>query len=308
MVRFSEPLVTTFETFANRIMIWCNCNDRVAVRIIINLVSGQLMNMPSIHDKFKCFSGAVQKGVRLSLLLGSILILGLAVGCRKSNTAESAESATANASASPSPTASPEEEDPPRIVAFGDSLTAGFGLDPSQSYPALLQKRLDDAGYTFKVINSGLSGDTSAGGVRRLEWALKGDVKFLILELGANDALRGQSVAEMKSNLANIIKRAQERKVTVILAGMEAPPNYGGDYTRSFREAFRDLAAEYDIPLIPFFLEGVGGVAHLNQGDGIHPNVQGTQIVMENVWRVLEPLLAQPAAGETPSAESKSDR
>lgn len=256
------------------------------------------MNMPSIHRKFKSISRAAEKSIRLSLLFGSILILSLMAGCRSSDTAQPAKNAgTAGQKAgnNASANATPETDEPPRIVAFGDSLTAGYGLDPSQSYPALLQKRLDEKGYQYQVINSGLSGDTSAGGVRRLDWALQGPVKFLILELGANDALRGQPVTPMKENLANIIKRAQSRKVTVILAGMEAPPNYGADYTRSYREVFKDLAREYDLPLIPFFLEGVGGVANLNQGDGLHPNVKGTEAVMENVWRVLEPVLAQPA-------------
>lgn len=250
------------------------------------------MNMPSISRKFKLALSLMQKGVRLTLLLGSILSLTLAIGCRKSNTEQTAENQEAQAAtASPSPSDSPDTDDLPRIVAFGDSLTAGYGLDPSQSYPALLQQRLDEKGYHYKVVNSGLSGDTSAGGVRRLDWALQGDVKFLILELGGNDGLRGQSVSQMKGNLANIIKRAQSRDVVVIIAGMEAPPNFGADYTRSFREVFSDLAKEYNAPLIPFFLEGVGGLPQLNQGDGIHPNASGTKIVVENVWKVLEPLL-----------------
>lgn len=260
------------------------------------------MNMPSIHRKFKSISQVTEKSIRLSLLFSSILILSLAAGCRNSdpppatNSAASPTNAGQKASNNPSSTASPTTEELPRIVAFGDSLTAGYGLDPALSYPSLLQKRLDAKGYRYQVVNSGVSGDTSAGGVRRLDWALKGPVKFLILELGANDALRGQPVTPMKENLATIIKRAQAKQVTVILAGMEAPPNYGADYTKSFREVFKDLAREYNTPLIPFFLEGVGGIANLNQGDGLHPNAKGTEAVMENVWRVLEPLLAQSAS------------
>jgi acyl-CoA thioesterase-1 len=192
------------------------------------------------------------------------------------------------------PVTSPETV-APLIVAFGDSLTAGYGLSESQSYPSLLQHRLDREGYRYRVVNAGVSGDTSAGGVRRVEWALKGDVRFLILELGANDALRGQPAAETKKNLAHIIETALRHKVTVVLAGMEAPPNLGVEYTREFREVFRDLARQYNLALVPFFLEGIGGVNELNQSDGIHPNAKGTEIVVENIWRVLGPLLGKDA-------------
>jgi acyl-CoA thioesterase-1 len=188
----------------------------------------------------------------------------------------------------------------PVIAAFGDSLTAGYGLEAAQSYPSLLQKRLDERGYQYRVVNAGISGDTSAGGVRRLEATLNsGDVKFLILELGANDMLRGQDLRETKKNLAQIIKRAQARKVRVILAGMEAPTNYGEEYHRDFHNLFPELAKEYHTALIPFFLAEVGGVPELNQGDGIHPNPKGTQIVLENIWRVLEPQLEKPAVANT---------
>ncbi len=181
------------------------------------------------------------------------------------------------------------------IVAFGDSLTAGYGLpEPGlQSYPALLQRRLDESGYSYRVVNAGVSGDTSAGGVRRIDWALKGDVRFLILELGGNDSLRGQPPTGIKKNLAQIIEAAQKRNVKVILAGMEALPNLGAEYTQAFRQLFRDLASEHRLKLIPFFLAGVGGIADLNQADGIHPNIRGTEIVLDNVWRALEPMLAK---------------
>lgn len=187
----------------------------------------------------------------------------------------------------------PKTEELPQIVAFGDSLTAGFGLEPAQSYPALLQKRLDEKGYRYRVVNAGVSGDTSADGLRRIDWSLKGDIRFLILELGANDALRGQPIPAMKKNLAQIIEHTQSRGVAVILAGMEAPPNYGEEYTRDFRTAFQDLARQYHVKLIPFFLERVGGLAEYNQADGMHPNAKGAEMVTENVWRVLEPLLAR---------------
>jgi acyl-CoA thioesterase-1 len=237
--------------------------------------------------------------------LGLVLVFNLAAGCQRSGERREAPQPVEKAGLAPpsegatpigssaTPTPAAEAEELPQIVAFGDSLTAGLGLAPSQSYPALLQQRLDEKGYRYRVLNAGVSGETSAGGLRRLDWALQGDVRFLILELGANDALRGQPIAEMKKNLGQIIARAQSRGVTVILAGMEAPPNYGEEYTREFRQAFRDLARQYRVKLIPFFLEGVGGLAAYNQADGIHPNAKGTELVAENVWRVLEPLLAK---------------
>jgi acyl-CoA thioesterase-1 len=179
----------------------------------------------------------------------------------------------------------------PRIVMLGDSLTAGYGLDKAQSFPALLQQRLDDAGYRYEVVNAGVSGDTSAGGLRRLDWALDGNVRILVVELGANDGLRGLPVEEMRKNLDAIITRAKSRGITVILAGMEAPPNYGPAYTAAFRQAFRDLAAQHDVPLIPFLLDGVAGDRALNIADGIHPNPEGARILERNVWRTLERVL-----------------
>ena len=184
----------------------------------------------------------------------------------------------------------------PKIVALGDSLTAGLGLLESQAYPALLQKKIDTDGYTFEVVNAGVSGDTSAGGLRRLDWALEGDVKVLIVALGANDGLRGLQVGEMKQNLGAIIDRARDKQIFVILAGMEAPPNYGPEYATSFRAAFQDLAREKRVLFIPFLLKDVAGLSHLNQGDAIHPNEQGAAVVSETVWNVLRPVLDQVSA------------
>lgn len=180
----------------------------------------------------------------------------------------------------------------PAIVAFGDSLTAGYGLPEEQSYTRLLQQKLDEKGYKYRVVNAGVSGDTSAGGARRIDWALEGNVKYLILELGGNDGLRGLPASEMKKNLAVIIERAQARGVTVILAGIEAPPNLGAEYTVQFRQAFRDLAKQYKLAFIPFVLDGVGGRPEMNQPDGIHPNAEGEKALTETIWRTLEPLLA----------------
>ncbi len=184
----------------------------------------------------------------------------------------------------------------PKVVALGDSLTAGYGLVESQSYPAILQQLIDAEGYGFEVVNAGVSGDTSAGGVRRLDWALDGDVKVLILALGANDGLRGLSVQEMKQNLTTIITRARERNVVVILAGMEAPPNYGQEYATAFRQAYRDIAQREKVLFLPFLLDKVAGEGALNQSDGIHPNERGTRIVADNIWSVLRPLLDQMTA------------
>lgn len=179
----------------------------------------------------------------------------------------------------------------PKIVAFGDSLTAGLGLPQSASYPALLQKKLDADGFAYEVVNAGVSGDTSAGGVRRIDWALEGDVKIVILELGANDILRGQSIDALKENLARIIERVKAHGATVLLAGMEAPTNSGIEYRKAIHEVFPSLSRAYYVPVIPFFLDGVAGIDSLNQRDGIHPNEEGTKIVTETVYRSLRPLL-----------------
>jgi len=182
----------------------------------------------------------------------------------------------------------------PRIVFLGDSLTAGLGLPSDQSFPSLIGKKLEDRGLDYEVVNAGVSGDTSAGGVRRLDWSLDGDVKVLIVALGGNDGLRGLPPVELKKNLAAILDRAREKRITVILAGMEAPPNNGPDYTREFRSVYEQLAAEYKVRLIPFLLQGVAGDASLNQPDGIHPNTRGAEIVAELVWKELEPALRRP--------------
>jgi acyl-CoA thioesterase-1 len=203
-------------------------------------------------------------------------------------------------SAQPGPAADPAyAEDPdapaarPRIVAFGDSLTAGLGLLEQEAYPAVLQRKIDEAGYPFEVVNAGLSGDTSAGAVRRLDWALDGDVRVLIVGFGGNDGLRGLPVAQMKQNLKDVIARARERNIVVILAGMEAPPNFGQEYAAAFRQAFRDVAREERVLFIPFLLDNVAGRSDVNQADGIHPNRRGAELVAENVWTVLRPLLDQ---------------
>src|SRR5919199_5024069 len=195
----------------------------------------------------------------------------------------------------PAPSATPSEN-VPKIVAFGDSLTAGYGLAPEESYPALLQKMLDADGFKYEVVNAGVSGDTSAGGVRRIDWTLdSGGVRFVILELGANDFLRGQPVAETKKNLAEIIERCRSRGARVLLAGMYTTTDAGPDYERQIHEAFQSLAREHDVTLIPFFLEGVAGRDELNQEDRIHPNAEGAKGVAATVYKYLKPLLEEEA-------------
>ena len=179
----------------------------------------------------------------------------------------------------------------PRIIFLGDSLTAGYGLDLEQSVPSLIQKHLDVEGYKYEVVNAGVSGDTSAGGLRRLEWSLDGDVRILVIELGANDGLRGLPVAGMKQNLKTIIGKARDRGIEVLLTGMEAPPNYGPAYTSDFRRVFRDLAAEERVAFMSFYLDGVAGNPSLNIADGMHPNPAGARIVEANLWQALRPML-----------------
>lgn len=204
-----------------------------------------------------------------------------AVDGRTPSAAPSAESSAAPASAVRRP----------RIVFLGDSLTAGLGLQQDQAIPSLVQQRLDALGYRYEVVNAGASGDTSAGGLSRLEWSLDGDVKVLVLELGANDGLRGNPVAGMKRNLDEIIRRAKDRGITVLLTGMEAPPNFGHAYTNEFRDVYSDLAREHGVAFMPFFLDGVAGIPALNNADGMHPNPEGARLVERALWPTLEPLL-----------------
>jgi acyl-CoA thioesterase-1 len=176
-------------------------------------------------------------------------------------------------------------------VCLGDSLTAGLGLSPEEAFPARLDERLREAGLDYEGVHAGVSGDTSAGGLRRLDWSMSGDVKVLVLALGANDGLRGLPTRDLRDNLARIITTAQARGARVILAGMEAPPNFGAVYTRDFRDVYRDLARSYDVVLIPFFLDGVAGVPALNQADGIHPTAEGQRLVADTIWRALARLV-----------------
>ena len=183
-----------------------------------------------------------------------------------------------------------EETSEKVILFFGDSLTAGYGLELEQAFPALIQSRLDSLGLDYTVINSGLSGETTSGGRNRLNWVLKQDVDVFVLELGANDGLRGIPLAETRKNLQAMIDVVQEKnkETIIVLAGMQIPPNMGPEYTTEFRKIFPELAEENQIALIPFLLDGVAGIPELNLEDGIHPAPEGHEIVRDNVWSVLE--------------------
>lgn len=175
------------------------------------------------------------------------------------------------------------------ILFFGDSLTAGYGIELEEAFPALIAQRLDSLNLPYRTVNSGVSGETTAGGLSRLDWILQRPVSVFVLELGANDGLRGIPLTQTRSNLQTIIDtvKAKNPAIKIILAGMQIPPNMGLEYTTEFKTIFPELAKKNNIPLIPFLLENVGGIADLNLEDGIHPTPKGHQIVMENVWSVL---------------------
>lgn len=180
------------------------------------------------------------------------------------------------------------------ILCFGDSITAGLGLDDSNdAYPGLLQQKIDSLDLSYVVINAGLSGETTAGGKNRIDWVIKQGLDVFLLELGANDGLRGMPLSETRSNLQAIIDLVREKsaETTIILAGMQLPSNMGQDYTNEFRRIYAELAEKNNIKLIPFILKDVGGVAELNQNDGIHPNIEGHKIVANTVWEILFPLI-----------------
>ncbi len=187
------------------------------------------------------------------------------------------------------------------ILFFGDSLTAGLGLDPNLAFPALLQQRLDSLGYSFEVVNAGLSGETTASGSNRLDWVLRQPVDVFVLELGANDGLRGIPLSETRKNLVSMIEIVKTKypEAVIILAGMQLPPNMGPEYTSEFGKIFREVAESEQILLIPFLLEGVGGVPELNQEDGIHPTEAGHRIIVDNVWPVLKQAIGNPDRQES---------
>lgn len=224
--------------------------------------------------------------VRLVLLLAAA---GASACARPDTPADRAAPATIRGTERVAP--EPGAASLPRIVFLGDSLTAGLGIAKDQAVPALIQQRLRDEGYAYEVVNAGVSGDTSDGGLTRLEWSLAGDVEVLVIELGANDGLRGISPHRTRANLETIIATARSRGIAVLLTGMEAPPNYGPAYTSEFRQTFRDVAAREQVAFMPFFLQDVAGIPRLNQPDGVHPTPEGARIVAANLWHYLQPML-----------------
>ena len=188
-------------------------------------------------------------------------------------------------------TVSAQEKD--TILFFGDSITAGYGIDLNQAFPALIQEKIDSLGLPYDVVNAGLSGETSAGGLRRVDWVMQQEVDIFVLELGGNDGLRGIDPQNTEKNLAGIIEkvRAADPDVKILLTGMEAPPNLGQAYTSQFRQLFRDVARQKNVHFLPFILDGVAGDPELNLPDGIHPTAEGHKILAENVWDSLRPML-----------------
>lgn len=189
------------------------------------------------------------------------------------------------------------EANRPTVAFLGTSLTIGLGVEPEQAYPSLIQQKIDSAGYDFRVINAGISGETSTGGLNRLDWLMRADVDVLVIELGANDGLRGVPLEVTRSNIEAVIEQARAKKpgIELVLAGMQMPPNLGQEYTSTFRELFPAIAQEKGVTLVPFLLEGVAGVDSLNQPDGIHPTPEGHKLLAATVWQVLQPILAEKA-------------
>jgi acyl-CoA thioesterase-1 len=189
------------------------------------------------------------------------------------------------------------EEGRPLVIFLGDSLTAGLGLDESQAYPALVARELQEQGRPIRVLNAGVSGDTTSGGLSRLDWLLKQQPDVVVVGLGANDALRGQSVEQIEKNLRQIVRRSREAGARVLLLGMQIPPNYGGDYAGDYAALYPRIAREMDVALVPFLLDGVGGIPELNLDDGIHPNAEGHEKVAANVAPRLADVLEEETAG-----------
>ena len=177
------------------------------------------------------------------------------------------------------------------VLAFGDSLTADYGVKDEESYPSKLQEKISSAGFPHKVVNAGVSGDTTAGGVRRIRWLMKHEPEIVILALGANDGLRGLSIDEMRKNLEIMITICREHNAQILLAGMKALPNYGEDYMREFETVFPELAEKHDLIFLPFLLEGVAGEREYTQSDGLHPLASGYSIITDLVWQRLKPML-----------------
>ncbi|WP_458626538.1 arylesterase [Winogradskyella sp. PC D3.3] len=220
-----------------------------------------------------------------------IITAFLLVGCGDS---KSEKTNTENQSQDQAEEIATRETTTKTILCFGDSITAGYGLDDTNdAYPGILQQKIDSLNLNYTIINSGISGETTAGGKGRIDWILNQDIDIFILELGANDGLRGVNLVETAANLQSIIDAVKSKspKTKIILAGMQLPPNMGQEYTRDFKQVFMNIAEKNNLEFIPFILKDVGGIKALNQNDGIHPTVEGHKIVANTVWEVLQPLL-----------------
>lgn len=225
--------------------------------------------------------------MRNLLTISFLFLIGFSLACDGTQFPKNTANRAAKPLMTPKSTSSK-----PKIIAFGDSLTAGFGLAEKESYPYLLQEKLSSEGYDYEVVNAGVSGDTSLGGLERADWVLdQENAQILILELGANDLLRGAPVDKMKTNLDKIIRKAKAKNVRVLLCGMLAPPTMGAKYQRDFVAAFPDLAEDHKVDFLPFILENIATIKELNQADGIHPNAAGARIMTENVYKALKPML-----------------
>ena len=238
------------------------------------------------------FSAAPQLLLMKSLIYSCAALLGLALAaCNAGPTAEKATTSTAHAATAPAAAAAAKK----RLLFFGNSLTAGLGVEPEQAFAGLIGQKIDSLGLPYEVINAGLSGETTAGGRSRVGWILRQPVDVFVLELGANDGLRGLPLAATRQNLQGIIDTVRRRSpgAQIVLAGMQIPPNMGPRYGADFKQMFVELAAQNKLVLIPFLLAGVGGDPALNQRDGIHPTAAGHRRVARNVWAVVQPLLAR---------------
>ena len=230
-------------------------------------------------------------------MTGAVLLSTLTMACGGNGAARDTSSTTKPASPpeSPAESVAPARDSQRTLLFLGTSLTAGLGLDPDSAYPQQIQRKIDANRLPYQVVNAGVSGETSAGLLRRLDWVLRQPAAVIVVETGANDGLRGLPVSATRATIDGVLSRIRREQPTasVLLVQMEAPPNLGQEYTSEFRAMFADLAREHGATLMPFLLEGVAGEARLNQGDGIHPNNEGERIVADNVWRALQPLLTR---------------
>jgi acyl-CoA thioesterase I len=231
----------------------------------------------------------------LSLYPVLLLCVLLASGCTSDEAHHASSPVTASGGERAAPAPTPDRADDAQrvVLVLGNSLAAGYGLNETQAFPALIQKKIDSLGWDFRVVNAGVSGETSAGGLARIDWLLEQRVDVLLLELGANDGLRGIPPQVMKQNLEGIILRTRQRypDARVVIAGMQMPPNLGRDFSERYRQVFPDLARKHDAALIPFLLDRVGGVPSMNLSDGIHPTAEGQRLIAETVWTTLKPVL-----------------